>query len=459
MSVAMDPADPRAGLPRPAAPRPSRPRIGGAFVGTAGGRLLPAALPFTFFAAAALFHVAAWAALALGATAWAEGRAGLGWPLAALHATTLGVLVATAIGASLQLLPVATLQPVRRPTLIGWTAALYLPGCALVVAGMGLGAPTLLAAGALPVLAALVAWAALLAPNLRGARGMPGVVLHGWGALAALALLAVSAAALVAVWIGQPLLDRDTARALHLAAGVFGLVGLLVLGLSAILLPLLALAAVPSEREQIAGGAAAIGAVGLAALAALLPAATMPLRALALVAGAAAFAIHLRAMRRVLRTGMRRDLGDGGRLIRASWLAAPAALLLAAAAVALDALGHEGGRLAARLFIVAAVGGWLLAFLLGVLQRIAPFLASMHAAQARRRAPTPSALTLAPALGWHRRAHGAALLALLGGTALGAPQVVLAAALVGLGGALAWAAFFAVLLKRFRAALTAPARP
>ena len=83
-----------------------------AFLGGAKSRLLPASVPFRFFAAAAAFHLIGWLALGAGAEQVASFRGGLGWPLAALHAVTLGVLVMTAIGASLQLLPVATRQPV-----------------------------------------------------------------------------------------------------------------------------------------------------------------------------------------------------------------------------------------------------------------------------------------------------------------------------------------------------------
>ena len=74
-------------------------------------RLLPASLPVPFFAAALGFHVIAW--LALAATAeWVPGFAGgLGPPLGVLHLFTLGVLVMVAIGAALQLLPVALRAP------------------------------------------------------------------------------------------------------------------------------------------------------------------------------------------------------------------------------------------------------------------------------------------------------------------------------------------------------------
>jgi len=84
----------------------------GAFLAGARNRLLPVSIPFRFFGAAVVFHVCAWLALGAGADAAATFMGGLGWPLAALHLITLGVLVSTAIGASLQLLPVATRQAV-----------------------------------------------------------------------------------------------------------------------------------------------------------------------------------------------------------------------------------------------------------------------------------------------------------------------------------------------------------
>ena len=87
-------------------------------------RLLPMSIPFRFFGAAIVFHVLAWLAVLAGAQQLPRFAGGLGWPLAALHLVTLGVLVMTALGASLQLLPVATRQPVRstqRAFAPGWT--------------------------------------------------------------------------------------------------------------------------------------------------------------------------------------------------------------------------------------------------------------------------------------------------------------------------------------------------
>ena len=121
---------------------------------------------------------------------------GLGWPLASLHLLTLGVLTMAAIGASLQLLPVATRQPIHwrhGPALVWW---LYTPGVALVAIGMGFAQPLPLAAGAILVALALVLYAALLARNLAGARGMPVVVAHGWVAWGSLCVAVVTALSL-----------------------------------------------------------------------------------------------------------------------------------------------------------------------------------------------------------------------------------------------------------------------
>lgn len=434
----------------PATKAPGRP-LGGTFLAGAAGRLLPASVPLRYFGAAVVFHLAAWLVVLLTAADWPAWFGGLGWPLAALHMATLGTLAASAIGASLQLLPVATRQPVRwlrLPALMWW---IYVPSVALLTAGMGLAWPAGLALGAAGVMTVLLVFGLLLALNLRGARGMAGVVLHGWGALAALVLLLASAAALVAMWLGRPWLDRDSLRALHLASGVFGFMGLLAFGLSYVLLPMFALGRVPDDRRQLVAGSVALAAVALATAASVVPTLSTLLRAAALLCGAAALGLHLVLMRSVLASAMRRDLGWGGHLMRGGWGALALALPAGAAALAADA-GSAWGRL----FGLAAVGGWLLSFLLGVLQRILPFLASMHAAQGQRRPPTPSALTLGRALAWHAAAHAIALALLAVGLAAASAALVRAAGAVGSAGALAFALFFAVLLRRLRCTQSEP---
>jgi hypothetical protein len=440
--------------PGDAAKPAPRSKLGGTFLSGAKSRLLPASVPFRFFGAAIVFHALAWVALLAGATDWPDWRHGPGWPLAALHLATLGTLLCSAIGASLQLLPVATRQPVRSHRLAGALWWVYVPGVALLALGMGRIQPLWMGVGAVAVVAALLVWGVLLALNLVGARGMPGVVLHGWGALVALVALATSALALVSTWLGQPWLDHAAARGLHLAVAAFGVMGLLVLGFSYILVPMFALAGVPDERQQRASGAAAILAIACAALAAFGPGpggTATALRLAALAAGAIALALHLRLMRRVLATGMRKDLGRAQRLMQVGWAGLALALLLALALVLGAPIEVFG-----RLFGIAVIGVWLLSFLFGILQRILPFLASMHAAQGQKRPPTPSALTVDRPLALHFGAHLAALTLLAFATLAGEGALAIglagAAGAIGLLGALAFGVFFGILMRRLRQA-------
>jgi hypothetical protein len=365
--------------------------------------------------------------------------------LAALHLVTLGVLVMTAIGAGLQLLPIATRQPVPStfwPRAIWW---LYTPGVAAVTLGMGLTLPGLLGLGAAAVLLALLAFAALLAFNLAAARGMPEVVAHGWAALASLLVVLASALALVLGWLGVPTIARQAVLALHLAFAAYGFMGLLALGLSCILVPMFALAAAPDRRRAIASCGLAVAALLLAALAAL-GVAPQPLRVAAIVLGAAAVALHLHLMRVALRSGMRRELGRSFTLVRLGWAMLSASLVLALP-LALDA--PLPGL--ATLFGLVLIVGWLLSFLLGMLQRIVPFLAAMHAARGRRRPPTPSSLSADRPLAIHFACHVAALAGLALAIVVDSPRLVMLAAAVGTLGAAAFGAFFVTVMRRMHA--------
>ncbi|MBN9461733.1 MAG: hypothetical protein J0H00_10980 [Burkholderiales bacterium] len=424
---------------------PKRPAAaGGAFLAGAASRLLPPSVPLRFFGAAIVFHALGWLALLAGSPTLPRFAGGLGWTLAGLHLMTLGVLVMTAIGASLQLLPVATRQPLgsfRWPALLWW---LYTPGVAVVALGMGLGAVAALAAGGAAVLTALVIYAILLARNLRGARGMPVVLAHGWTALASLVLVLASAAALVLAYAGLPTLGRTEALALHVAFAAFGFMGMLALGFSYILVPMFALARAPNERRALTSCAlAALGLVlaGVAAFGAAAPA----LRILAILSAAVAVGLHLQLMRTALKTGMRRELGRSFRLVRIGW-ALLAVTLAAALALVLDA-PFDG---MATLFGLVLIGGWLLTFALGILQRVMPFLASMHKPPGKGPPRTPSSLTDDRPLAVHFWCHLAALALLAVAIAADSAWLAALAALVGAAGAVAFLVFFVILLRRMR---------
>ena len=421
---------------------------GRAFLGDATSRLLPMGIVFRYFAAAVLFHLMAWLALLAGAGRLVGYPTGPGWTLAALHLITLGVLVMSAMGASLQLLPVATLQAVqsvRLSALIWW---LYTPGVAAIALGMGMGRPWLLGAGALAALIALLAYCALLALNLvraRNMQGMRGVLLHGWAALVSLVVALASALSLAAAWLGLGWLERATALALHVPFAAYGFMGLLALGLSGILVPMFALSSSPDERHTVASCLLVMAALALAGIAAF-DVAAQTLRLSALALGGLALVLHLRQMLLALRSGLRRGLGRSFHLVYLSWGALGLSLLLAGWLV----LGGESSG-TATLFGLALIVGWLLSFLLGILQRIVPFLASLHGARSGTRPPTPSALTAQQPLAVHFYCHLAALAGLVAAVLSGSATLALAAAAVGALGAGALALFFVIVLQRMGA--------
>lgn len=423
----------------------ARPKLAAGFLAGATSRLLPASIPLRYFGAAAVFHLAAWIALGAGAAGAPRFVGGLGWPLAALHFVTLGVLAMTAIGASLQLMPVATRQPVystRLPAAIWWV---YTAGVGVTAVGMGIGAPLWLGAGAVAVVAGLIGYGVLTARNLAGARGMAGIVTHGWIALASLAVVVVSAVSLAFTYLGWPLFTRETALALHVPFTAYGFMGMLALGLAYILVPMFALSPAPDETQVRVSAALAALALLLAGAAAFGRGYAVPLQAAALAAGAGAVALHLRLVLLALRTGMRRELGRSFRLVRIAW-----ALMVASLALALATVLAPDVPMLATLFGIVLVPGWLLTLVLGMMQRIVPFLASMHKAPGTKLPRTPSSLTADRPLAIHYACHLCALVLLVAAAIVDSSWLALAAAAVGTLGAAAFLAFFAILVRRMR---------
>jgi hypothetical protein len=224
----------------------------------------------------------------------------------------------------------------------------------------------------------------------------------------------------------------------------YGFMGMLALGLSSILVPMFAMGDAPPERTQLTSCGLAVAALVLAAAAAF-GVAPIALRVCALAAAGAAVVLHLRAMRAVLRGGMRRELGRSFTLVKIGWGGLAASLALALVLV----LAGPRPRLAAA-FGLCLVGVWLLSFVLGLLQRIVPFLAAMHDSASARRARTPSALTHESALRVHFFCHVAALGLLALAIGLGNWVPVAAAAAAGAVGAVAFCFFYVTVLARLQ---------
>jgi hypothetical protein len=417
-------------------------KIAATFLAGAKSRLLPASIPFRFFAATAVFHVLAWLALLSGASHATSFRGGLGPALAAIHLLTLGMLTTTAIGASAQLLPVATrraLAAVWPIKLIFW---LFVPGIIGLIIGMYTAHVRLAAAAALVTSAGLLLFAGLLADNLRRASSIPVVSAYGWAALLALLVLAGLGVMLIVDYETGALPNHAAIALAHMILGGFGFMGLLALGFSHILVPMFALAAAPAKGPSLIALALAVLAVTLGTIGAL--ADNTWLLTLAGAIGIAAAAMHLWLMRRVLATGMRKRLGLSFVLVRTAWTILPITLF-----VGLAALHGYAGPNGPTLFGFLLLNGWLLTFLLGILQRILPFLASMHATRTAGSAPPLlSELAASWPLQLHACCHAVALIVLTIAIAADSGRLAVIGAAVGLIGALAFAWFTAAVTRR-----------
>jgi hypothetical protein len=274
---------------------------------------------------------------------------------------------------------------------------------------------------------------------------MPGVVGHGWAAHGGPGGAAAQ----------RVVADRGLARAARafratpcwhctLLFAPYGFIGMLSLGLSYVLVPMFVLS--DTADEKLAAGIAGCWRLRLCCWRRWRRSAWRPGRCLtlAIVLGIGAVALHLWLMRQALRAGMRRLSGPSWLLVRLGWAGLVISLVLALALLAQLPVPRLG-----LWFGLCLIGVWQLSFLLGMLQRIAPFLAAMHGGSGRR-ARTPSALTHDGALRLHLVCHNTALGLLALAIAIDSAWPTLAAAVVGSTGALAYGVFYVTLTRRMR---------
>jgi hypothetical protein len=255
--------------------------------------------------------------------------------------------------------------------------------------------------------------------------------MHGWAALACLVALAATGLALVARYEHGLALDHAAFRGAHFVLAAYGFMGLLALGLSQFLLPMFALSPPPPPRVSLAVLGVAVVAIVIACFGST---------SMGAVLGFLAALAHVYCMERSLKARLRPPLGTSFLLIRVSWVCLVASLALAA-------LGFPGGTL---LFGLVLVPGWLLTFLLGVMQRILPFLASVHASTTARGTPLISAITPVRLLRAHTALHLLAVGVLAGAILSGIPFLALIGSAAGLGAAALFAAFYVYVLAKVR---------
>jgi hypothetical protein len=224
--------------------------------------------------------------------------------------------------------------------------------------------------------------------------------------------------------------------------------GLLVMGFSQVLIPMFALAPAPPHRLSVtcyALAAAGTAAGGIGALAD-----SVAILTLATSIGLFAAVLHVRLMSNVLRSGMRKRLGLSFLLIRGAWVMLPVTLV-----VGLAALYGFAGPNGETLFGFLLFAGWLLTFLLGVLQRILPFLASMHAGPSAAGGPIlMSELAASAPLKVHAACHGTAVTIVAAAIALDMDALARVGGAIGLVGAAAFAWFAGAITWRVARAHT-----
>ena len=380
----------------------------GAILMGAQGRLIPYHIPLRFFVAATVFHLVAWLLLAAGHSAVAGFAGGPGMALAALHALTLGVLAMTVMGASYQLLNVAMGTAVKSLFLCRLSSWLYIPGVVALVTGMAIVNVHIMMLGGILVVAGLTIFGFIIADMFRRSIALKMTVRHGWAALVCLALLAVAGLLLMADFehgfLGASVFPGHSNLAVgHAILGGFGFMGLMVMGFSYILIPMFTLSPAPDDRVSGRSFVLVLGGLVIAVSGALTGSA--PAMLIAAVIGLGGVGLHLSLMIKALRGGMKKKLGLSFVMIRAGWVLLPLSIIIGG----LAASGLQDS-VPPPLFGFILIFGWLLTFLTGILQRILPFLASMHAHKLGKRAPRLSDMGhQGVTLNLHAVCHGIAL--------------------------------------------------
>jgi len=415
--------------------------IGPSFLGGAQSRLLPMSIPFRFFTAAAVFHVIFWIMAGLNADRVGGFNEGLGIALGTVHVLTLGVFLMTAIGASLQLLPVATRQATRAIWPGHLVSASLIGGTPLLIWGMASGDGHVALWGGGAVSCGVLIYVIVMADNLVRAKGQNSVVAFCAAALVSLIAVCTLGLSLVLDFDLGFLTDHSSVLGVHFVLAIFGIMGLLAFGFSLILIPMFTLAGhVPDRRGYLI--------LGLSLLAITLSCLGIAFKIpwiihFAFSAGIAAAGLYVATMFGCLAKGMRKRLGPPFVLIRLSWLI----LLFSIAYGWATWTGWIVGP-GWSIFGFTLLVGWLLTFVLGILLKIVPFLTSMHSTTGKGSAVRLSTLTPELPQKILVACHPLAIILVGGGIYLEQPVLVQAGALFGSLGAIAMLAYVLEVMRR-----------
>ncbi|MBK8211534.1 MAG: hypothetical protein IPK78_17870 [Rhodospirillales bacterium] len=211
-------------------------------------------------------------------------------------------------------------------------------------------------------------------------------------ALVSLSVAVVFALALTADYQFPLLAEHRRVALAHAVLTSFGFMGMLVFAFSHILIPMFAVAEAPAG--SVLDWTLALLAMALAGAVAGCLCAWPVLTSVAGGVGLVGALLHVAVMAKTVERRVRKRMGPEFVLIRVSWCMLLVGILLATALP----FGLLSDTWPAVTIVVVAYG-WLLTFLLGVLQRILPFLASMHTARSGPGLLSPSRLTVETAAG------------------------------------------------------------
>lgn len=222
--------------------------IGGLSGAMAKGRSVPLIVPLLFLltgiSAAAIFSVMLpWIA--------PEALLSPGFPhvLALVHTATLGWLTMTIMGASLQLVPVIVVAPLRATRFLYWHYPVYLSGVLLLIGGFWQMWPWLLALGGALIVLAVIHYVIILAATLAHATKRPLTARFLIASLCYLCIvvsLGLTAALNFQFGFLGPNLDQ--LLLVHITLGVVGWLSTTLIGVSYTLVRMFALAHEHTDR-------------------------------------------------------------------------------------------------------------------------------------------------------------------------------------------------------------------
>jgi hypothetical protein len=389
----------------------------------ARGRLLPFSLPFRFFLVACFYQALMWVLLLLNPDELISYNGGAGSILSAIHLLTLGVLLMTAVGASIQLLSVSTLRPMKSLMACRVLSWLLIPGVGILVYGMMSLSSLPLVMGGILIAIALLIYVYLVFDNLVFASSMGIITAYIWVAIISLCLVVTLGIALVMDYYHVFLADHSFVAVTHMLLASYGFMGMLSLGFSYILIPMFGLAAFNNKKLALTGFI--LNVIALLLLVVDLFSSKNMLLWFAILSGFSGSVCYLYSMSQILQQRMRKRLGFSFMMIYLSWCALPLSIVTGTM--------MKLGIVKPAVFGVILLLAWLLIFLVGILQRIAPFLTTMHLAQGRAgKAPTQAELTSEISLKICNYGYIASLALLITGICFEQPPFIQIGSLVGL---------------------------